>query len=405
MYTIRPLKNVCQRESQARTAGGGVGTIDTLHSKARRLGHALPETTRRCRLPRFRSDLEAIPTYDPGRPSAAIAAGLGLDRIIEMADNECPTEPFPEVEEAIAAAASSINRYPLSDASYLVTALADHYRVEADRLWVGPGSTGILTTIALAASGSGTSVIFGDPSFVVYRMATLLAGAEPIPVPLDTKWRLDPDAMLAAIRPDTTLMYFCNPNNPTGTHRSSADVARLVAAVPDSITLVIDEAYAEYVTAADYATAIPLITERDNVVVSRTFSKIYGLAGARIGYALGDPNTIRSLRRLQFPFATGALAQVAATEALRHQDRVQERVAANSAGRDFLTDELHRLEQSVIDSQTNFVLWRPEGDPAGLASRLLSLGIMVRAMGPWIRVTVGTEAENRKLIDSLAELL
>jgi histidinol-phosphate aminotransferase len=356
-------------------------------------------------LPSFRSDLESVPTYDPGPPSAEIAAGLGLERIIEMADNECPTTPFPEVEEAIAAAASSINRYPLSDASYLAAALADHYHVDKDRLWVGPGSTGILTTIALATSGSGTSVVFGDPSFVVYRMATLLAGAEPIPVPLDTEWRLDPDAMLAAIRPDTTLMYFCNPNNPTGTHRSSDDVARLVAAVPDSITLVIDEAYAEYVTAADHATAIPLVLARDNVVVSRTFSKVYGLAGARVGYALGDPETIRSLRRLQFPFATGTLAQVAATEALRHQGRVQERVAANSAGRDFLAGELRRLDQFVIDSQTNFVLWRPQSDPADLASRLLSLGVMVRAMGPWIRVTVGTEAENRTLIDSVTGML
>jgi len=356
-------------------------------------------------LPSFRSDLETVPTYDPGPPTVEIAARLGLERIIAMADNECPTEPFPEVEEAIAAAASSLNRYPLSDASYLADALANHYELDKDRLWVGPGSTGILTTVALAASGPGTSVVFGDPSFVVYRMATLLAGAEPIPVPLDSEWRLDPDAILAAVRPDTTLIYFCNPNNPTGTHRSSDDVARMVAAVPDSITLVIDEAYAEYATAADYATAIPLALERDNVVVSRTFSKVYGLAGARVGYALGDPTTVRSLRRLQFPFATSALAQIAATEALRHQDRVQQRVAANSAGRDFLADELRLLDQFVIDSQTNFVLWKPATDAAQLAQELLDVGIMVRAMGPWIRVTVGTEAENQTLIDSVTGLV
>ena len=356
-------------------------------------------------MPRFRDDLDAIPTYDPGPPTAEIAAKLGVEGIIELAANECPADPFPEVVEAIAAAAASLNRYPLSDSKYLVEALAAHHGLAHDRFWVGPGSTGILTAIALAASGPGSSVVFGDPSFVVYRMAALLASAEPIAVPLDSEWRFDTEAMVAAIRPDTSILYFCNPNNPTGTHRSSSLVEQLVASVPDSVTLVIDEAYAEYATAPDYASAIPLTLERDNVIVSRTFSKVYGLAGARVGYALGDPATLRSLSRPQFPYATGTLSQVAAIEALRHQDRVRERVAANSVGRTFLADELRRLNQFAIDSQTNFVLWKPTRDPAALGTELLEAGIMVRPMGPWIRVTVGSEAENQALIDTVAQLV
>ena len=309
------------------------------------------------------------------------------------------------MQEAIAAAAASINRYPLSDAAFLVEALANHHEVAADQLWVGPGSTGILTSIALATSGPGSSVVFGDPSFVVYRMAALLTGAEPLAVPVDSEWRLDSDAIAAAVRPDTTLIYYCNPNNPTGTHSRSSDVTNLVASVPESVTLVIDEAYAEYATAPDFASAIPLALERDNVIVSRTFSKVYGLAGARVGYALGDAQTLRSLRRTQFPYATGTLSQVAAIEALRHQDRVRERVIANSAGRTFLADGLRRLGQFAIDSQTNFVLWKPTVDPAELGTELLERGIMVRPMGPWIRVTVGTEEENAQAIEMISEAL
>jgi len=356
-------------------------------------------------LPRFRSDLEAIPTYDPGRPSAEIAAELGLEAIIELASNEHPVAPLPEVQAAIAAAADSVHRYPLTDATYLVEALAAHYGLAPERLWIGPGSTAILTTVALAATGPGTSVVFGDPSFVVYRMAALLAGAEPIAAPVDAEWRLDPDALVAAIRPDTTVLYFCNPNNPTGTHRPAPDVSRLVERVPDSVTLVIDEAYGEYATASDYESAIPLTLDHDNVVVSRTFSKVYGLAGLRVGYAIGDPDTIRSLRRPQAPFATGALAQIAAVESLKHQTAIQERIAANGVGRSFIAEELSRLDQFTVNSQTNFVLWKPDADAAQLSSDLLDRGIMVRPMGPWIRVTVGTEAENRTLIEAVAELV
>lgn len=364
-----------------------------------------PHTTvepRETRLPRYRPDLENIPTYDPGRPTAEIGADLGLDRLIELAANECPTSPFPEIQAAVAAAVSNANRYPLSDATYLVEALAGLYHLESDQIWVGPGSTSILTSIALAAGGPGTSIVFGNPSFVVYRMASALTGAEPVAVPLDSDWRLDPDAMAAAVRPDTNLIYYCNPNNPTGTHSSHDAVRRLVETVPERVTIVIDEAYAEYAVAPDYASAMPLITDHDNVVVSRTFSKVYGLAGLRVGYAVGDPRTIRALRRPQAPYATGSLAQAAAIEALAHQDLVARRVASNGAGRRYLAERLRLLGQTVIDSQTNFILWRPTSEPAALAESMLSAGVMVRPMGPWIRVTVGTEDDNTRAIEAAA---
>ncbi|MCP4247952.1 MAG: aminotransferase class I/II-fold pyridoxal phosphate-dependent enzyme, partial [bacterium] len=170
----------------------------------------------------------------------------------------------------------------------------------------------------------------------------------------------------------------CNPNNPTGTHTPADDLERLVEAVPDRVTIVFDEAYFEYADAPDYASAIPLASSRDNVIVARTFSKVYGLAGMRVGYAVGRPELISSLRRPQPPFAITALAQVAAIEALRHQDLVAARVKDNAAGRQFLTQALRDLGESVIDSQTNFILWEPRLDPTETAAALLADGVMVR---------------------------
>ena len=360
---------------------------------------------RRAPLPRYRPDLENIPTYSPGRPTAEVAADLGLDRIVELASNECPSSPIPEIQAAIAAALSTIHRYPLTGSEHLVAALSKHLDIGADTVWVGPGSTSILTSIALATSGPGTSVVFGDPSFVVYRLAALLAGAEPIPVPLDTALRLDPEAMAGAVRPDTAVIYYCNPNNPTSTHSSKDDVQRLVDLVPDSVTIVIDEAYAEFVDADDFASAIPLTFDHDNVIVSRTFSKVYGLAGLRIGYAIGDSATIGALRRPQAPFATGALAQIAAIEALKHQDAVASQIELNTIGRAYLTNQLRNLEQETTDSQTNFVLWEPRTEAGPLAGELLAAGLRVRPMGPWIRVTVGTEEENALAISMISGVL
>ena len=352
-------------------------------------------------MPRYRADLESIPTYDPGKPIAEVARDLGIARIAEMASNECPTEPFPEVRAAIAAAAGTVHRYPETNAHYLVEALAAHHGIDADRLWVAPGSSGILSSVAIAATGPGTSVVFANPSFLVYGMVALIAGAEPIAVPLDGEWRHDPEAMAAAVRDDTNVLFFCNPNNPTGTHSPAADVDRLIDSVPDRVTIVVDEAYFEYVDAAGHASAVPLTMERDNVIVTRTFSKVYGLAGMRVGYAIGDPGTIGSLRRPQPPYATTALAQVAAIEALRHQDLVAERVAENAAGRRFLTDAMRDLGESVIDSQTNFILWEPGLDPGPTADALLEDGVIVRPMGPWIRITVGTTEENQQCISAI----
>ncbi len=352
-------------------------------------------------MPTFRPDLDGIITYNPGKPIEEVSRELGIEDIVKLASNESPTEPFPEVQSAIAAATGTIHRYPETTAYYLTRALAAHHGIDPDSVWVGPGSTSLLLSATLATVRPGASVVVASPSFVMYSIAAATAGGDQIAVPLDADHRHDPDAMAAAIRNDTVVLFYCNPNNPTGTHSPAADVARLVDLVPERVLILIDEAYAEYVTAPDYASAIPHALARDNVVVTRTFSKVYGLAGVRIGYAVGRPETLEALRRPQVPFATSTLAQIAAIEALRHPDRVVERVKENAIGRELIATELRARGLIVIDSQTNFVLWRPSGDPAATASALLHQGVIVRPMGPWIRVSVGTERENRRFLDAL----
>lgn len=353
-------------------------------------------------MPSFREDLEEIPVYTPGKPIEEVAAELGLSDIVKLASNECPTAPFPEVVAAVAEAVRGVNRYPETSSPRLRDALADlhgpAHGVTADHLWIGSGSSQLLGCAALAVGGPGTSAVFGDPSFVMYRIATRIAGSTPIAVPLDSTHTFDLERLGGAVRTDTTVVYVCNPNNPTGTHVSSAAVHELVDRLPENILVIVDEAYAEYVTAPDYATAIPLAMSRPNVIVTRTFSKIFGLAGLRTGYAIGQPDTLAGLSRVQAPFSVTTVAQAAALEALRYTDRLEQRVKDNAMGREWLTSELTERGVPVATSQANFVYLVPNTDPADLGSALLSQGVIVRALGPGLRVTVGTDTENERFI-------
>jgi len=355
-------------------------------------------------MPEFRSDLAAIPVYTPGKPIEEVARELGLSEVVKLASNECPFPPFPEVQAAIAAAAADLNRYPETSCHAVVAALSTHYGLPSDHFWVGGGSTQLLGGMASAVGGPGTTAVFGEPSFVMYRIAALLAGSQPIAVPLDADFRHDLDAMADAVGPDTRIVFVCNPNNPTGTHVPADAVTRFVERMPNHVLVVIDEAYAEYATADDYATAIPQALERDNVVVTRTFSKVYGLAGLRIGYALGHPDTLAMLRRTQNPFAVTTLAQVGAIESLRHPDRIEQRVKNNAAGREWLGAELAERGVAVVPSQANFVFVVPDGDPAKITNRMLERGVIIRPMGPYLRISVGTETENERFIAAWDEV-
>lgn len=355
-------------------------------------------------MPRYRPDIEDIPRYVPGRPIEEVARELGISHIDKLASNEHPGPPFPAVVEAIAAATGSLNRYPDSGGYDLTRAIAAHHDVPPEAVWIGAGSSEVLRCVALSVGGPGTSAVFASPSFVMYPIGTMISGSTPIPVPLDGDYGHDLDAMLAAIQPDTTVVYVCNPNNPTGGCRSAAAVSAFIDEVPDDVTVVVDEAYFEYVTDPEYGTMRDVAIDSPNVLVTRTFAKVYGLAGLRVGYGIGNPDHIAVLRTPQAPFSVTTLAQVAAIEALRHTDEVAARADANAVGRARLFDGLTALGIDVVPSQTNFVYFEPDRDPSELSDALTMRGSIVRVLGPGVRVTVGTPEENTRFLSSMEEL-
>ena len=352
-------------------------------------------------MPSFRSDLDRIPVYRPGKPIDEVSRELGISEIVKLASNEWPLPPFPEVEAAISEAVVDLNRYPENSVYHLVNGLAAYLDVPADHIWMGAGSTELLLSMSLAVGRPGTSFVFSDPSFVMYPIAAAISGAEAVAVPSTEGLGHDLAAMEAAITSDTSLVFVCNPNNPTGTHLPIADVEHFISAIPDSSLIVVDEAYFEFVTAPDHGTAIWQALARDNVVVTRTFSKVFGLAGLRVGYAVGRPETLGRLRRAQVPFSVNSVGQAAALAALACGERLAERVAENHAARAQLEEGLSARGIDYVPSQTNFVLFRPDGDAAALGDFLLQQGVIVRPMGPFIRVTVGTPGENDRLLAAL----
>jgi histidinol-phosphate aminotransferase len=352
-------------------------------------------------VPTYRPDLESIPRYTPGKPIGEVARELGIESIDKLASNECPTEPFPEVIEAITAAGATVNRYPDSGQYELTGAIADHYGVDRSSIWVGAGSSEVLRCAALSVGGPGTSAVFAHPSFIMYRIATMVAHAEPIVVPLDDNFDHDLDSMLAAITDTTTIVYICNPNNPTGGIRSGRDIRGFIHAVDKSVTIIVDEAYAEYASDPSFESMLDLAPGTPNVLVARTFSKIYGLAGLRVGFGVGNPDLIAQLRTTQPPFAVTAPAQAAALAALPLQIRVAERAADNEAGRAYLAEALSRRGYGVAHSEANFVYFEPDGGASPLFDSLLQQGVIVRVLGDGVRVTVGSAGENERFIHAI----
>ena len=353
-------------------------------------------------MPTFRADLDRIAPYVPGRGEQEILREYGLDHVIKLASNESPLPPFPEVVEAIAQAAAGINRYPDTTFHELRTAISEHLGIAGESILLGGGGTGLLLATALAVGGPDTSAVYAAPSFVMYRIGTAISGSRAIEVPVDGGHRHDLDAMAAAVEADTSLVYICNPNNPTGTHVSSEAIRSFVDGLPESVLVMVDEAYCEFADASDYESLVTEAATSPNLVVLRTFSKVFGLAGLRIGFLVGHPELLSSLRRTQLPFTVTDMAQVAALEALRQPQRVADRVVENARGRKQLMAGLASMGLAIADSQTNFVFVVPGVDPGALTEGMVRRGVIIRPTGtPWVRITVGTEAENEACLTAL----
>ncbi|MBA3407731.1 MAG: histidinol-phosphate transaminase [Solirubrobacterales bacterium] len=355
----------------------------------------------------FAERIRRIPVYPA-------AAGYALDGDVALlASNESPYPPIPAVMDAVTRALGSLNRYPDPTCSALRSALSDRYGVPVQRIAIGNGSCDILLAAGEALLEPEAEIVYAWPSFSVYPHLAAATGARAIEVPVDGEHRHDLDAMLSEITAATRLVIVCNPNNPTSTALSLEAIAAFVRAVPRHVAVVLDEAYCEFNLLQDPDESIALLDRHPNLVLLRTFSKVYGLCGLRVGFALCGSDEFRTaVDQVRQPFYCNAAAQVAAIEALRHQDEVTRRVERNLAERLELEDGLRRLGIEPAESQANFVWFDlPDADSEAETVRALAAGgVLVRAGGALgrpgaLRVTVGTEAEHARLLAALAPLL
>lgn len=339
----------------------------------------------------IRDDVAPLVPYAPGLRGSEVRERTGVDEIRKLSSNENPYGPVPEAVSAIEAVLPRLNRYPDGAARALRRRLAEHLGVEERFIAVGNGSNELLRVIAEAVLSPGDEVVFAWPSFVVYPMATQLMGATAVKVPLAEGEVHDLDAMLAAITERTKIVFLCNPNNPTGTVFRRPEFERFLAKVPEHVLVVLDEAYFEYVTDHDYPDGLTYFDGERPIVVLRTFSKIYSLAGLRVGYGVMPERMVEAVNKVRDPFDVNTVAQVAAFYSLDASTEVARRRDENAEQRRRLCAALDRLGVRWVPSETNFVYVLTD-DAKGLFEQLLQRGIIVRDFGtaPALRVGVGT---------------
>lgn len=353
----------------------------------------------------FTDKIRRLPVYPT-------AGGYALDGFAMLASNEAPFGPMPGVVEAAAGAVATANRYPDPSNMRLRRALAARYDYDPMKIAIGAGSCDILLSAAEALLEPGAEVVYAWPSFSVYPHMAAATGATAIRVPLDAEHRHDLDAMLGEITAATRLVIVCNPNNPTGTAHPLEAIERFMAEVPRHVCVILDEAYCEFSTLDDPDASLVLLKRHANLVLLRTFSKVYGLAGLRVGYALcGDERFRVAVEQVRQPFFCNSVAQAAAEAALLRQDELTRRIEETVANRLALEEGLRELGLDVAESQSNFI-WHSlgDGDEQEILSGLRDRKVLIRsgrALGRegWARTTVGTSAENRRFLDALRELV
>jgi len=359
----------------------------------------------------FAEKLARMPGYQAGVPTGQAPEAIAAGGIAQLASNESPFPPHPKVVETIAAAAGAMNRYPDPDATLLRRRIAERYDTDPARVAVGNGSCEILLAAAEALCEPGAEILYSWPAFSMYPYLPALTGAREIRVPLAEGDLHDLDAMAAEVTASTQLVLVCNPNNPTGTHRPAAEVAAFCEALPAHVTVVLDEAYVEFQTHDDPDATVDLLAGLPNLIVLRTFSKCYGLAGLRVGYALGSPRFRAAVDAVRQPFSVNALAQAAGAEAILHSDDVARRVESTIAERLRVEEGLRALRLATSETHANFS-WVDLGDAeeAGVVAGLAERRIAVRPGTPLgdpghIRVSYGTAEENGRFLAAMGEIL
>ncbi|MGO1544113.1 MAG: histidinol-phosphate transaminase [Gulosibacter sp.] len=358
--------------------------------------NATTDQSKQPREPQPRDVFHRIPAYKPGRRAEGA-------QIAALASNESHHNPLPSVREALAAETQRVNRYPDAGVVALHERLAQKFAVVADQIATGAGSIGVLQQLISAYCGPGDEVVFAWRSFEAYPLLVYLAGADPVMVPLREDESHDLDGIAASVTERTRVVLLCTPNNPTGVSLSHDAVVEFLDKVPQHVLVVIDEAYVEYETSEDAVDSLALIAERPNVLALRTFSKAYGLAGLRVGYAVSTPRIIESVRKAGLPFSVNSLAQRAAIASLDADDELAVRATEVVGARERLVAELRDTAWQIVPSQANFIWIRVTGDRnAALSAAFDEAGILTRVFPEdGIRITLADAATNDRVVDVL----
>lgn len=352
-----------------------------------------------------------IKPYIPGKPIEELERELGITGSIKLASNENPVGPSPMALKAIIESlqackpASLLNRYPDGSGYYIKKALSEKLSVKEDELILGNGSNELIDIAVRTFIQSGDEAIMAYPSFVVYPMAVQAIGGRPIQVPLKN-YTHDLEAMADAVTPKTKMLFIANPNNPTGTINKRGEFDRLMERLPEGILVVVDEAYYEYVTDPEYADSMKHFRTGRDVLILRTFSKIYGLAGLRIGYGITRQDIISEMNKLRPPFNTNSIAQNAAVWAMKDKEHVRYSQQINEEGKRYLYRELDSLGLRYVPTEANFIYIVLGEDANVLYNKLLGFGVIIRPVGPQeIRVTIGLPEENKRFIEAMKKVI
>jgi histidinol-phosphate aminotransferase len=352
--------------------------------------------------------IRGLPVYVPGKPIEEVERELKI-HAVKLASNENPLGPSPKAIEAARAVLGDSNRYPDGGTHWLRQTLAERRGVTQEELFVGLGSSEIIDLASRVLLRAGLQGLTSEGSYAPFSVAIRASGAELVLVP-QRDFAFDLQAMAKAITPKTGLIYLANPNNPTGTAFTGKEFEEFLLAVPDGVLVVVDEAYIDYAVSVDLRQSVDAYCKRKNLLILRTFSKVYGLAGLRIGYGIGRPELLSAMNKLRTPFNTSGVAQAAALAALDDKEHVKRCIETNAAERGRLHDGLTKLGLRPVPSEANFVFMVLGPEAQAISDELLHMGVIVRPLG-WmgfpeaIRVSVGTAEENEKFLAALGQVL
>ncbi len=358
---------------------------------------------------RISDSIKDMRKYTPGKGEQEISEKFDVDDVVKLSSNENPQGCALAVEKFLQEKNVNYGRYPDGECRELREELADFYNVDYEQIVVGNGSDEIIDFALELVVSPGDEVIMAEPSFSQYELSTLVKGAEPVQVPLDEEYKHDLDAMLEAVSEKTRVVFICDPNNPTGTIVPGAEVKEFLEQLRDDILVVIDQAYYEYVESSDYFRAFEHMEEHPNLLIMRTFSKIFGLAGLRVGYGIGNPEVIEAMHRIRKPFNVNSIAQSAAIKALNCRRHLYKCRQINNNQRNFFEHNLEELGIEYIPSQANFILINTEMPAEEAFKHFASRGIVVRTadsfgLDQWIRLTLPPNKYTDRVLDALKDL-